>query len=259
MSIRLIARLDIKSKHLIKGIQMEGWRIVGDPSARAEKYYLDGIDEILYIDVVASLYQRNNLSEILEEAARHAFIPITVGGGITDVQSAKALMDVGADKIAVNTSATRRPELLTELSVAFGSQAVVLNIEAKRLQSGGWTVMTDNGRNQTGLDAVEWAARASKLGVGEILISSIDQDGTKRGMDIDLIASISQEVDLPIIASGGCASSSHALSAIDNGANAISIGAALHTERLCLKQLRSDLRASGCQVRPLPNTANQYV
>lgn len=252
MGIRLISRLDVKMSHLIKGVQMEGWRKMGDPSERAAKYYAEGTDEILYVDVVASLYQRNNLHDIVRDVASRTFVPITVGGGIADMAAAKALMDVGADKLAINTAATQRPELLTELSDTFGSQAVVLNIEAKSLPNGGWTVMTDNGRNHTGRDAVAWAAGAPALGVGEILVTSIDRDGTKKGMDLDLIAAISAEVDIPVIASGGCASSAHARDAIDSGAEAISVAAALHSDSLSLAALRDELHGAGYDLRPLP-------
>ncbi|MFN3144939.1 MAG: imidazole glycerol phosphate synthase subunit HisF [Paracoccaceae bacterium] len=253
MALRLISRLDVKMAHLIKGVQMEGWRKMGDPKDRAKRYYADGADEILYIDVVASLYERNNLHDIVRDVASETFVPITVGGGISDLVSAKALMDVGADKLAINTAATKRPELLRELSDTFGSQAVVLNIEAKSLPGGGWTVMTDNGRNHTGLDAISWAADAPGRGVGEILITSIDCDGTGRGMDLDLISAVTKEVDIPVIASGGCATAVHALDATRNGASAVALARALHSDNLTLGELRRELQAAGLNIRPLPS------
>jgi cyclase len=259
ISMRLISRLDVKLAHLIKGVQMEGWRKVGNPSDRAEKYYEQGVDEILYIDVVASLYQRNNLHDIVKEVATRTFVPITVGGGIADLDGAMSLMAVGADKLAINTAATKRPSFLTELSDTFGSQAVVLNLEAKKLQSGGWTVMTDNGRNHTGRDAIAWALEASSCGVGEILVASIDRDGTKKGMDLELISEISSKVDIPVIASGGCASAEHVRAALDRGADAIALGRALHNGDLDLISLRRDLRSSGYPLRPLPNMADDHV
>lgn len=259
MSIRLISRLDVKMSHLIKGVQMEGWRKLGDPASRAEKYYEDGVDEILYIDVVASLYQRNNLHDIVNDVACRTFVPITVGGGIADLTAARSLMAVGADKLAINTAATKRPIFLTELIDTYGSQAVVLNLEAKKLPGGGWTVMTDNGRNHTGRDAIAWAVEAASLGVGEILISSIDCDGTKKGMDIELISAISREVEIPIIASGGCASPEHAQAAIDCGADAVAVGAAIHTGHLNLISLRNDLRALGYPLRPIPIEFRNHV
>ena len=230
---------------------MEGWRKLGDPADRAEKYYEQGIDEILYIDVVASLYQRNNLHDIVEDVSSKIFVPITVGGGIRDLACAKSLMKVGADKLAINTAATKQPSFLAELCETYGSQAVVLNLEAKKLSNGKWTVMTDNGRNHTGLDAVAWAVEAASLGVGEILISSIDRDGTMKGMDLELISAISREVEVPVIACGGCASSEHAAGAIDSGADAIAIGAALHANRLSLISTRNDLLMLGYSLRPV--------
>ena len=259
MGIRLISRLDVKMAHLIKGVQMEGWRKMGDPSERAKHYYDAGADEILYVDVVASLYQRNNLHDILRDVASHSFVPITVGGGIDSVAAGKALMDAGADKLALNTAATRRPELLSELGDRFGSQAVVLNIEAKSRPGGGWTVMTDNGRNHTGRDAVEWAAAARGRGVGEILVTSIDRDGTKRGMETDLVGAIAQVVDIPVIASGGCAGAAHAGAAIARGAGAIAIAAALHDDSLSLRALRDDLLEAGHDLRPLPEGEAAHV
>jgi cyclase len=250
MSVRLISRLDVKMSHLIKGINMEGWRKVGDPSVRAQKYYEDGVDEIIYIDVVASLYQRNNLREIVKQVATKTFVPIPVGGGISDVASVRSLMEVGADKVAVNTAAISRPAFLSELSDTYGSQAIVLNIEAKRLRGGGWTAMTDNGRNHTGLDVLSWAENAVALGVGEILVTSIDYDGLKKGMDLELISAISGVVDVPIIASSGCASSSHAQAAIEHGASGVAIGAALHDDSLSLVSLRRDLISMGYSIRP---------
>ena len=253
MSIRLISRLDVKMSHLIKGVQMEGWRKLGDPAVRAEKYYYEGVDEILYVDVVASLYQRNNLRDIVKEVASRVFVPITVGGGIANLDDAKTLMAVGADKLAINTAATKRPSFLTELSDTYGSQAVVLNLEAKKSPNGGgWTLMTDNGRNHTGRDAVAWAVEACSLGVGEILVASIDRDGTRAGMDLELISAIVREVDIPVIASGGCATIENAQAALQLGVDAIAVGAALHTDHLNLVSLRNSLRALGLPLRPMP-------
>jgi cyclase len=170
-------------EHLIKGVHLEGWRKVGDPKERARLYYAQGADELLYMDVVASLYGRNNLSGIVREVASEVFVPITVGGGIRNLEAVKELLAVGADKVAINTAATANPDILRAISDTYGSQATVLSIEAQRLPSGGWEAMTDNGRNHSGRDAVKWAAEGQALGAGEILITSIDQDGTGRGMD----------------------------------------------------------------------------
>lgn len=250
MAIRLISRLDVKMSHLIKGVQMEGWRKLGDPASRARKYYADGVDELLYMDVVASLYERNNLAEILREVASDTFIPITVGGGINSLSSVKALLDVGADKVAVNTAAVKRPELLKEISDTYGAQATVLSVEAKRLSSGGWTAMTDNGRNHTGRDVIEWIQEAANCGVGEILVTSIDQDGGCNGMDLNLILAATEAVNIPVIASGGAASLAQVQAAIENGVSGVAIAKALHTDVLNLINLRKDLFDIGIPTRP---------
>lgn len=249
MNIRLIARLDVKLQHLIKGVQMEGWRKMGNPAERAKSYYHQGADELLYMDVVASLYERNNLADIVREVAQEAFVPITVGGGIYDLKSAKQMLDVGADKVAVNTAATKRPDVLREISDTYGSQAMVLSIEAKRLPQGGWEAMTDNGRNHTGLDAVKWAVEGAQRGAGEILITSIDRDGTMKGMDLELIESVAREVDIPVIASGGAEGAAHVIEAVRSGATAVALARALHADVVDFGSLRHELRQVGVPVR----------
>lgn len=249
MNIRLIARLDVKLQHLIKGVQMEGWRKMGDPSARAKLYYEQGADELLYMDVVASLYERNNLTDIVREVAQEAFIPITVGGGIGSLQAAKQLLDVGADKIAINTAATKNPNIIRDISDTYGSQATVLSIEAMTLPGGGWTAMTDNGRNHTGRDVVSWAAEAAALGAGEILITSIDRDGTSKGMDLNLIQAVASEVDIPVIASGGAARSRHVAEAVEHGATAVSIAKSIHIGATSFPTLRKELTNRAIPVR----------
>lgn len=250
MSVRLIARLDIKMSNLIKGVQMEGWRKMGDPADRARKYYAEGADELLYMDVVASLYERNNLVDIVRDVATDAFVPMTVGGGIDSLEAAKALLDVGADKVAVNTAATKRPSLLNEISDTYGSQALVLSVEAKALPSGGWTAMTDNGRNHTGRDVLAWVEEAATRGVGEFLITSIDRDGVGRGADLDLVSAVTDAVDVPVIAAGGLASAEHVREAVACGVSAVAIAKALHTDALSLIDLRRELARTGTSVRP---------
>lgn len=251
-TVRLIARLDLKMDFLIKGIQFEGWRKIGDPGDYARQYYADGIDELIYMDVVASLYERNNLSDIVRQAAEDVLIPITVGGGIRRVADVKALLAVGADKVAINTAATHNPELLTAVSDTYGSQATVLSIEAMRRQHGGWEAMTDNGRNHTGLDVVAWAVEGTERGAGEILLTSIDRDGTGRGIDTDLVAAVSREVDVPVIASGGAGRTEHLVDAVvKGGASAIAVAKALHYKQFSIADARAALRAAGVRVRSL--------
>jgi imidazole glycerol-phosphate synthase subunit HisF len=249
---RLIARLDLKMEHLIKGVQMEGWRKVGIPAERALKYYDAGIDELIYMDVVASLYDRNSLHDIIRSAAEEIFVPITVGGGIRKLEDAADLLAVGADKVAINTGATKDPDLISRLSDTYGSQATVLSIEAKSQPDGSWEVMTDNGRNRTGLDAVAWAVKGAQLGAGEIIVLSIDRDGTSQGMDLALINSICQEVDVPVIASGGIGKEeqiAHAL--IETGVSGVAVAKALHLDQISVTSARSAMTSNGLIVREL--------
>lgn len=249
-SVRLIARLDIKGPNLIKGIHLEGLRVVGDPQEFARRYYEAGVDEMIYMDIVASLYGRNNLLDIVRRTAHSVFVPITVGGGVRSAEDAARLLRSGADKVAVNTAAVRRPELLTELAERFGSQAVVLSIEAKRDSAGGWEAYTDNGREHTGLDAIEWAARGQGLGAGEILVTSVDQEGTRRGFDVALTRRINEVVTIPVITSGGMGSIDHLAQVVEEGrADAVAIADVLHFDRIPLSEIRAAARARGIDVR----------
>jgi imidazole glycerol-phosphate synthase subunit HisF len=246
---RLIARLDIKGPNLIKGIRLEGLRVMGDPQKHARQYYESGADELLYMDIVASLYGRNSLLDIVRHAARDVFIPMTVGGGIRSVEDATELLRAGADKVAVNTAAVRRPQLITEMARRFGAQCVVLSIEAKRTTDGRWEAYTDNGREHTGLDAVEWATRGAQLGAGEILLTSVDQEGTRKGYDCELIREIAHEADVPLIASGGMGSTDHAIQAVIAGADAVAMADVLHYGRLSLDEIRAAASRAGLHVR----------
>ena len=250
MSLRLIARLDIKGPNLTKGIHLEGLRVMGDPRTFARRYYEEGIDEIIYMDTVASLYGRNNLVEIVQRTAEDVFIPMTVGGGIRSVDDAKTLLRAGADKIAINTAVTERPELISEMARRFGSQCVVLSIEAKRTHPGAWEVYTNNGREHTGRDVVEWALQAEKLGAGEILLTSIDQEGTRKGFDIDLVRSISSRVQIPVIASGGMGKVEDLIAVVQDGlADAVAMADVLHYRRISLKEIRDTANEAALQVR----------
>jgi cyclase len=249
-NIRLIARLDIKAPNLIKGINLEGLRVIGNPNEYARRYYEAGADELLYMDIVASLYGRNSLLDIVEQTTRNVFIPITVGGGVRSVEDAKRLLRAGADKVAINTAAIRTPELISEMAATFGSQCMVLSIEAKRSPRGGWEAYTDNGREHTGLDAIEWAKRGEQLGAGEILLTSIDREGTRKGFDIDLIKSASDAVNLPIIASGGMGSVGDLVGAVKTGcASAVAMADVLHYGRIGLEEVRAGAIAANLAVR----------
>jgi cyclase len=252
---RLIARLDVKGPNLIKGIHLEGLRVIGDPQVYATRYYEQGADELLYIDIVASLYGRNSLGDIVARAARDVFVPLTVGGGLRSIDDVRAMLRAGADKVAVNTAATRRPELVTEIAERFGSQCMVLGIEAKRSGAGKWEAFTDNGREYTGLDVVEWARRGAELGAGEILLTSVDQEGTRKGLDLELIEAVSNVVSIPIIASGGVGSGEHMVAGINRGADAVAMADVLHYNRTDLRALREVAIEAGLNVRRLPQEA----
>jgi cyclase len=249
-TVRLIARLDVKAPNLIKGIHLEGLRVVGDPNVFARQYYDAGADELLYMDIVASLYDRNSLTDIVEKTSRDVFIPMTVGGGVRSVEDARKLLASGADKVSVNTAAIKRPELITEIAHRFGAQAMVLSIEAKRTKSGGWEAYTDNGREHTGLDAVAWAREGAELGAGEILLTSIDQEGTRKGFDVALVRAVTDVVSIPVIASGGMGTPAHLIEVVRDGrADAVAIADVLHYNRTTLSALRRELAAAGSTVR----------
>lgn len=251
-NLRIIPRLDIKGKNLIKGVQLEGLRVMGDPQEFALAYYEAGADELIYMDIVASLYGRNNLSDIISRAADQVFIPITVGGGIRSVEDAKHILRSGADKVAINTAAVARPELITEVARRFGSQAMVLSIEAKQIGPGKWEVFTDNGRERTGMDVGAWAKRGVELGAGEILLTSVDREGTRKGFDVDLIAQVSDAVSIPVIASGGMGTMEHFLDAARNGrADAIAMAHVLHYKKTTLQDIRAGALAAGLGVRQI--------
>ncbi len=248
-NIRLISRLDIKGANLIKGVHLEGLRKIGDPQEHAVKYYQQGADEIIYMDVVASLYGRNNLTEIVERTAENVFVPITVGGGIRSVSDARNLLRCGADKVAVNTAATQNPYLLSEIAEVFGSQCVVLSVEATRTDSGDWGVYTDNGREKSQYRVREWVSKAVELGAGEILLTSVDKEGTGKGFDLALIELVANEVNVPIIASGGMGEIGHIVEAVSAGADAVAMASVLHYEKMTLQYIHKKSREQGLHVR----------
>jgi cyclase len=249
-NLRIIPRLDIKGPNLIKGIRLEGLRVIGDPQEHAVRYYEAGADELVYMDIVASLYGRNNLSDIISRAAKNVFIPITVGGGIRSVDDARHLLRSGADKVAINTAAIARPALITEVAHRFGSQAMVLSIEAKQVAAGKWEAYADNGRERTGLDVLEWVKRGVELGAGEILLTAVDREGTRSGFDIDLVRTVSAAVPVPVIASGGMGSLEHFVAAAQQGsADAVAMADVLHYKRMSVGDIRAAAIAAGLPVR----------
>lgn len=247
--IRLIARLDVKGENLIKGVHLEGLRVIGAPQEFAKRYYEQGADELIYMDIVASLYGRSNLIDIVRRTANDVFVPMTVGGGVRTVEDVGNLLRAGADKIAINTAAVRCPELITEVARKFGSQCMVLSIEAKRHGKGKWEIYTDCGREKSGLDALEWVARGVSLGAGEILVTSIDQEGTRKGFDNELIHEVSRLVNVPVIASGGYGQVEHISDVIQAGADAVAFADAIHYGRTSIPDLRQYAHEQGYLVR----------
>lgn len=238
---RLIARMDIKSSNLIKSINLEGLKIIGNPNEYAKKYYEEGADEILFMDCVATLYGRNNLSEIINQSTKDIFIPIAVGGGIRSLDDVKMMLNSGADKVAINTAAVNNPQFITVLANLIGSQSIIISIEAKKRDQN-WEVYTSNGRDPTGKDVVEWAKEVEKLGAGEILLTSIDQEGTRKGFDIELIKAVTSTTNLPVICSGGFGKIDHAKKLIDScQISAIALADALHYKRHKLSEIKKGL------------------
>ena len=249
-TFRLISRLDIKGPNLIKGVQLEGLRVIGDPAKYAKKYYDCGIDELIYIDVVASLYGRNTLLDVVKNTSSQVFVPLTVGGGIRMVDDVEGLLRAGADKVCLNTAAIKDKFFISEIANRFGSQCCVVEVQGKRTSNGKWTALFDNGRENSGLDAISWASEAVDLGAGEVLVTSVDQEGTRNGMDIELIKLISATVDVPVISSGGVGTPKDIISAYyQGGVDAVAVGDILHNDRYSIQEIKRSLDLVGISVR----------
>ena len=247
---RLIARLDIKGANLIKGVHLEGLRVIGAPNEHAKRYYEQGVDELIYMDCVASLYGRNHLGDIVKSAAEDIFVPMTVGGGIRSIDDVTQILRAGADKVAVNTAATANPQLITEIARRFGSQCMVLSVEAKQVGPEHWEVFTDNGRERTGLDVIEWVKRGVAMGAGEVLLTSVDREGTRKGFDIALVRAVTGEVAVPVIASGGMGKPEDLQEVVrDGGADAVAMADILHFQRATIGDIRDTARGAGLHVR----------
>ncbi len=247
---RLIARLDIKGQKLVKGIHLEGWRFLPNPpNEYCHQYYMQGIDEIIYIDAVASLYNRDSIKDIIRKTTENVFVPITVGGGIRSVKDAQDILRSGADKIAICSQAVKTPEIISELANKFGQQCVVISIQAKKNNQGNYNVWYDVAREKTEMDVVEWAINAAELGAGEILLTSIDAEGMEKGMDIELIQQVAHAVDIPVIASGGFAKSSDFVEGVKAGADAIAVAKALHYGKAAIQDIKQFAKSKGILVR----------
>ena len=227
-NIRIIPRLDIKGPNLVKGIHLEGLRVLGKPEDFAQFYYENGADELMFMDVVASLYERNSLQDIITRTAKKIFIPLTVGGGIRTIDDIKNVLRAGADKVALNTAAINNPQIIKKASLKFGSSTIVVAIEAIKSNDGKYLAYTDNGREYTGIDALDWAKKAEELGAGEIVLTSVDREGTGNGYDLELINLVASSVSIPVIAHGGPGKLNDISDAINNNADAVAISSMLH-------------------------------
>lgn len=249
-NIRIISRLDVKGPDVINTIQLEGLRVVGSANSLARNYYNQGADELLIIDQVASLYQRDHLIELIKIIVKEIFIPITVGGGIKSVEDARLLLRSGADKIAINTAVVENPELITQLAEEFGRQCVVVSIPCKMNENNIWEVYTNGGREKTGLEVIEWAQKVVSLGAGELLVTSIDKDGSRSGFDLKLMEKFNEIDDVPIIASGGLGKPGHINDLLDiSNCEAIAIADFLHMNRGQIQELKNVILKSNFIVR----------
>ncbi|QNN53067.1 imidazole glycerol phosphate synthase subunit HisF [Nocardioides mesophilus] len=254
LAVRVIPCLDVDAGRVVKGVNFENLRDAGDPVELARRYDAEGADELTFLDISASHEGRATTMEIVSATAEQVFIPLTVGGGVGSVAHVDALLRAGADKVAVNTAAIRRPELLAEIADRFGNQVLVLSVDARRTGPGGGTdsgfeVTTHGGRESAGLDAVEWADRAAELGAGEILLNAMDADGTQDGFDLELIRLVRAEVSVPVIASGGAGKVEHFPPAVDAGADAVLAATVFHFGTLRIGEVKDALREAGHPVR----------
>ena len=254
VAVRVIPCLDVDAGRVVKGVNFVDLRDAGDPVEMARAYDVAGADELVVLDITASSGDRETTYDVVRRTAEQVFIPLTVGGGVREVDDIDRLLRAGADKVGVNTAALARPELLREASQRFGAQCVVISVDARRCRDGvvtpsGWEVTTHGGRRSTGIDALEWAQRAAELGAGEILLTSMDADGTKDGYDVPLITAVRALVDVPIVASGGAGRLEHFAPAVDAGADAVLAASVFHFGELSIGDVKRALAASGHAVR----------
>lgn len=246
MTHRVIARLDIKGPNLVKGIHLEGLRVLGKPEDFAKYYYENGADELLYMDCVASLYNRNSLHSIISKTAKEIFIPLTVGGGIRSIEDIQSVLRAGADKVSLNTAAVKNPSIIKEASEIFGSSTIAVSIEAIKQPDGKYLAYTDNGREYTGIEVLSWAKQVERMGAGEIVLTSIDKEGTGEGYDIELTKMISQSVLIPVVACGGAGTSEDIYQVItEGGADAVLIASILHYDFIKNHKVEHDFKEEG--------------
>lgn len=253
-AIRVIPCLDVDAGRVVKGVHFEGLRDAGDPVELARRYDTEGADEITFLDVSASASDRATTYDVVHRTAEEVFVPLTVGGGVRSTDDVDRLLRAGADKVGVNTAAIARPELVAEIAERFGRQVLVLSVDARRVVDGpptpsGYEVTTHGGRRGTGMDAVEWAVRAVDLGVGEVLLNSMDADGTTHGFDLEMIAAVRAKIAVPLVASGGAGTAEHFVEAVRAGADAVLAASVFHFGVLTVGDVKGSLRAAGFEVR----------
>ena len=251
VAIRVIPCLDVDNGRVVKGVNFTGLKDAGDPVELAARYDREGADELTFLDVSASVAGRGTMLDVVRRTAEQVFIPLTVGGGVRSVDDVDQLLRAGADKVSINTSAIARPELLRELAVRFGSQCIVLSVDARRAQGqpSGFEVTTHGGSKSAGIDAIDWARRGAELGAGEILLNSMDGDGTKAGFDLELITKVRDAVTIPIIASGGAGRPDHFPPAINAGADAVLAASIFHFGEVAIEEVKTSLAQAGYEVR----------
>lgn len=250
VTVRIIPCLDVKDGKVVKGVHFDDLKIAGDPVENASFYCKEGADEIVFLDISATIEGRKTMIDVVKKVAEVIFIPFTVGGGISSLNDIEKLLSNGADKISINTNAVRNPKLIEESSKKFGSQCIVVAIDAKEIKEGKWEVYIESGKTPTGLDVVEWAKKVEDLGAGEILLTSIDRDGTCDGYDIELTRTVSESVSIPVIASGGAGKLQHLYEAIVKGkASAVLLASLLHFRILAIPQIKKYLKDKGIEVR----------
>ncbi|MHA7132838.1 imidazole glycerol phosphate synthase subunit HisF [Oerskovia turbata] len=254
VTVRVIPCLDVDAGRVVKGVNFENLRDAGDPVELAARYDAEGADEITFLDVSASSGNRETTYDVVRRTAEQVFVPLTVGGGVRTTDDVDKLLRAGADKVGVNTAAIARPELVAEIADRFGSQVLVLSVDARRVSGdvrtpSGYEVTTHGGRRGTGIDAVEWAARAAELGAGEILLNSMDADGTTGGFDLEMFAAVRSEVTVPLVASGGAGTSEHFAQAAQAGADAVLAASVFHFRTLTIGDVKEHMRGAGVLVR----------
>ncbi|MBM3522331.1 MAG: imidazole glycerol phosphate synthase subunit HisF [Alphaproteobacteria bacterium] len=252
---RVIPRLEVKGPNVVKGIRMEGLRVVGQPEAMAQRYAHEGADEIVFVDIVASLYNRNQLHSLVSHAARNIALPLCVGGGVRSIEDIRALLRSGADRISINTQACATPEIIDEAARIFGAQCIALSIQAKRQPDGSWEAYANNGRDRTGREVVTWAREAVSRGAGEILLVSVDRDGTRKGFDLDLVGAVVDAVSVPVVVGGGAGSADDIVAAARHGAAGVVVAHVLHFERVSIAAVKAALAGAGIPVRRIPQAA----